>query len=240
MSVLVYQASSLRLSPKTKLRIAAALCVLLVLTLLLFGRYLVSYSQGIDLYRRAMREIEAKNYDAALALLNAASRKKLGAMTMSFVYGNRGWIYANKGLDDQAIRDLSESIWLNSEPAYVFWDRALAYHRKGEFEKALSDYGEAISRAPTLAGAYHNRGQIFADRGDWARAIVEYSEAIRCDPRNDQFFVDRGMAFAANNNLDSAIANFETALRLNRTHAGAYIQRAAAYGRKGDWTKGLQ
>lgn len=239
MSALVYQASSLNLSPKTKLRIAAALCVLLMLTLPLLGRYLVSYSQGIDLYRRAMHEVEAKNYDAALALLNAASRKNLGATAMSFVYGNRGWIYANKGLDDQAIRDFSESIRLNAEPAYVFWDRALAYHRKGEFEKALSDYGEAISRDPNLADAYHNRGQILADRGDWARAIAEYSEAIHCDPRNDQFFVDRGMAFAGNNELDNAITNFDMALKLNRTHAGAYIQRAAAYGRKGDWTKGL-
>ena len=39
--------------------------------------------------------------------------------------------------------------------------------------------------------------------------------------------------------MDSAIANFDAALGLNRTHAGAYIQRAAAYGRKGNLTKGL-
>jgi tetratricopeptide (TPR) repeat protein len=227
------------MSPRTRFFIVAAVTVPLVVGVLIPLHYIVSYSQGIELYRRGMREMDANRYDAAIALFDAASRKKLDATNMSFVYGNRGWAYVQKRLDDQAIRDFSESIRLNPEPVYAFWDRGLAYHRKGEFEKALTDYSAALSRDPNLADVYHKRAQIFADRGDWGHAIADYGEAIRCEPGNAQFFVDRGMAFAANNELDSAIANFDAAIGFNRTHAGAYIQRAAAYGRKGNWMKGL-
>jgi tetratricopeptide (TPR) repeat protein len=227
------------MSPRARFFIVAAVGVPLVVAVLMLVHYMVSYSQGIDLYRRGMREMDANRYDAAISLFDAASHKKLDATNMSFVYGNRGWAYVRKHLDDQAIRDFSESIRLNAEPVYVFWDRGLAYHRKGEFEKALTDYSAALSRDPNLADVYHKRAQIFADRGDWGQAIADYGEAIRCEPGNDQFFVDRGMAFAANNELDSAIANFDAAIGFNRTHAGAYIQRAAAYGRKGNWMKGL-
>lgn len=227
------------MSPRQRVQLVAAVAVLLLVPVLVLVHYVVDYRQGLDSYQRAMRQMGAQHYDAAIALFDAASHKKLGATTMSFVYGNRGWAYLEKGLHDQAIRDLSESIRLNAEPVYVFWDRGLAYHRKGEFEKALIDYSEALARDPNLAWAHHNRGVIFADRGEWAKAITEFSEAIRCEPRNAQFFVNRGMVFAANNELDSAIANFDAAIGLIRTHAGAYIQRAAAYGRKGNWMKGL-
>ena len=227
------------MSPRTRLLIVVAGAVLLAGVVLTLTHYMVSYTQGIDLYRRAMREMDANRYAAAIPLFDAASHKKLDATSMSFVYGNRGWAYVQKRLDDQAIRDFSESIRLNAEPVYAFWDRGLAYHRKGEFEKALTDYSAALSRDPNLVDVYHKRARIFAGRGDWAKAIVDYSEAIRCEPGNAQFFVDRGMAFAANNELDAAIANFDAAIGFKRTHAGAYIQRAAAYGRKGNWTKGL-
>jgi tetratricopeptide (TPR) repeat protein len=150
------------MSPRQRVQAVAAVAVLLIIPVWVVVRYVVGYNQGIDLFRRAMREMEAKHYDAAIALLDAASQKKLGATTMSFVYGNRGWAYLEKGLHDQAIRDLSESIRINAEPVYVFWDRGLAYHRKGEFEKALIDYGEALARDPNLAWAHHNRGKIFA------------------------------------------------------------------------------
>ena len=227
------------MSPRTRVIIVAAFAVPLVIAGLITAYYVVSYTQGIDLYRRGTRELEANRYDAAITLFDAASRKKLDAAKMSYVYGNRGRAYIEKDQDDQAIRDFSESIRLNAEPLYAFWDRGLAYHRKREFEKALADYDVILARNPNQADIYAKRAEIFAERGDWGKAIADYSEAIRCQPGNAQLFVDRGMAFAANNELDSAIANFDAAISFNRTHAGAYIQRAGAYGRKGNWTKGL-
>ena len=227
------------MSPRTRLCIVAACGLLVIATVLTSLYYFVSYTEGMDLYRCAYRELVAGHYDAAIILFDAAEHKKLGTTTLALVYGNRGWAYTNKGLDDRAIRDFSESIRLDSRPVYAVLDRGLAYHRKGEFEKAMSDYNTALSKDPNLSDAYHNRGLIFANRGDWAKAIADFSEAIRCDPANAQFFVDRGMAFAANNELDPAIANFDAAIGLNPVHAGAYIQRAGAYSLKGNVPKGL-
>src|SRR5687767_4256883 len=168
--------------------------------------YLVSYVQGTDLNARAYRQLTAARWDAAIALYDAASEKKLDTATLALVYGNRGWCYTKKELDDQAIRDFTKSIRLDPRPVYSVLNRGLAYHRKGEFEKAIVDYGTALARDPNLADAYHNRGLIFADRGEWALAIADFSEAIRCSPGNAQFFVERGMAYAADAQLDAAIA----------------------------------
>ena len=182
------------MSPRTRLFIVLAVAVPFVGAVLVGLYYLVSYSHGVDLCQRGTRELSAAHYDAAIALFDAASHKKLDATTMSLVYGNRGWAYANKRDDEQAIRDFSESIRLDPRPMYALWDRALAYHRQGEFVKALTDYDRVLARDTNLADAYHNRGQIFEGRGDWSKAIADYSEAIRCEPTNDQFFVDRGIA----------------------------------------------
>ena len=227
------------MSPRTRLYIVAVCGVLFIATVLTSLYYFVSYTEGMDLYRRAYSEVDVGHYDAAIALFDAASHKKLDRTTLALVYGNRGWAYTNKGLDDRAIRDFSESIRLDPRPVYAVLDRGLAYQRKGEFEEAISDYNTALAKDPNLPDAYHSRGLIFAGRGDWAKAIADLSEAIRCDPTNAQFFVDRGMAFAANNELDPAIANFDAALEFNPVHAGAYVQRAAAYSLEGNVPKGL-
>lgn len=227
------------MSPRTRVYIVAAVAVLFITVVTTALYYLVSYIQGVDLNRRAYRQLTAARFDDAISLYGAASHKKLDATTLALVYGNRGWCYTKKEMDDQAIADFSESIRLDPQPVYSVLDRGLAYHRKGEFEEAVRDYATALAKDPNLTDAYHNRGLIRANRGDLTLAIADFSEAIRCDPTNAQFFVDRGMAFLADDNVDAAIANFDSAIGFRRTHAGAYIQRAAAYHRKGNAAKGL-
>jgi tetratricopeptide (TPR) repeat protein len=227
------------MAPRTKLFIVAAIVALFLGATATAIFCAVSYFQGIDLNRRASDEVTAKNYGAAIALCDAALRKLLPATERAIAYGNRGWCYTKKDMDDRAIQDFTESIRLDSGPVYSVLDRGLAYHRRGQFEKALRDYDTTLAKDPNEVDALYNRGLIFADRGEWARAIADFTEAIRCEPDNAQFFVDRGMAYASNKQIDPAIANFDAALGLNPTHAGAYIQRAAAYHRKGDPGKGL-
>lgn len=227
------------MSPRTKLYIVLAVALLFITAATTALYYAVSYLQGEDLNRRAYRQLSAGHWDAAIALYDAASTKKLDRTQLALVYGNRAWCYTKKGMDDQAIQDFTKSIELDPRPVYSVLARGLAYHRKGEFEKALVDYGTALSKDPNLIDAYQGRGWIFFDRGEWALAIADFSEAIRCSPYNEQFLVDRGMAYAADNQLDRAIANFDAALRFNPLHGGAYIQRAAAYSRKGDPARGL-
>jgi tetratricopeptide (TPR) repeat protein len=227
------------MSPRTRIYIIAAGGVLFIVTALTLLYYFVSYTQGMDLYQRAYGELEAGRYDTAITLFDAASQKRIGSTTLALVYGNRGWCYTKKEMDDQAIRDFSESIRLDPRPVYSVLDRGLAFHRKGEFEKALQDYDTAIAKDPNAIDALYNRGLIFTNRGEWTRALADFTEAIRCEPQNAQLFVDRGMAFAAVKQFDAAIANFDAALTFYPNHAGAYIQRAEAYNRKGDPAKGL-
>ena len=227
------------MSPRQRFYIVAAVSLLFIGSVTIAIYYAISYGQGEDLNARAYRELRAAHWDAAIALYDQASQKHLDTTTRALVYGNRGWCYTKKELDEQAIRDFSESIRLDPKPLYSVLDRGLAYHRTGEFEKAVVDYTTALSKDPNRTDAYYNRGLIYAEKGEWALAITDFSEAIRCQPRNAQFYVYRGMACASNNQLDSAIADFDAALKFDPVQVGAYIQRAAAYARQGNPEKGL-
>lgn len=226
------------MTPRTKFWIAAGVALLIVGGIATAVFYAVSYVRGKALFARGYRESELGHFDAAIALYDSASHKLLSSTDLALVYGNRGWCYTRKEMDDRAIGDFTESIRLDPRPVYSVLDRGLAYHRKGEFEKALADYDATISKEPNEVDALYNRGLIFANRGEWIRAIADFTEAIRCQPKNAQFFVERGMAYAAVHQFDAAIANFDAALSFYPTHAGAYIQRAEAYRRKGDPVKG--
>jgi tetratricopeptide (TPR) repeat protein len=228
------------MSPRARVQLVLGIAATFVVAVATGIYYAMSYFQGQNLNARAYREMTSAHYDAAIALYDAASRKKLDATTLALVYGNRGWSYTKKGNDEQAIRDFTESIRLDPRPLYSVFDRGLAYVRKGEYEKARADLNATLEKDPNQTEAYFNRAWISMFRGEWEGAIGDFSEAIRCEPREPQYYVDRGMACAANAQIDPAIASFDSALALNRGHAGAYIQRAAAYARKGNSNKGLK
>src|ERR1043166_3854724 len=150
------------MTPRTRVLIVLAIALLFVCVGAAALYCVVSYFQGNQLYARGYKETLSGNYDVAIALYSAASRKILDSTTLALAYGNRGWCYANKRNDDQAIRDYTESIRIDPRPVYSVLDRGLAYHRKGEFEKALTDYNTAISKDPNALDALYYRGVIFA------------------------------------------------------------------------------
>lgn len=167
------------MSPRQRFYIVAAIALLFfgsVATAIYYG---ISYLEGKDLNAQAFRELRSEHWDAAIALYSQASRKKLDTTTLALVYGNRGWCYTKKELDEQAIRDFSESIRLDPKPLYSVLDRGLAYHRTGDFEKALVDYATALSKDPNLSGVYNYRGQIYSGKGEWALAVADFSDASR-------------------------------------------------------------
>ena len=50
----------------------------------------------------------------------------------------------NKGDDDEAIADYSESSRLNPKDADAYNNRGNAWSNKGDYDKAITDYNEAI------------------------------------------------------------------------------------------------
>ena len=104
------------MSPRVRLYIVLTVGLLFITTVTTAVYYLVSYVQGVDLNRRAYGQLIAGKWDAAIALYDAASHKKLDATTLALVYGNRGWCYTRKEMDDEAIRDYTQSIRLDPRP----------------------------------------------------------------------------------------------------------------------------
>ena len=83
------------MSLRAKLYLVFAVLALFITTVTTAIYYLVSYVQGEELNQRAYRQLSAANWDAAIALYDAASHKKLPATTLALVFAGTGAIVIN-------------------------------------------------------------------------------------------------------------------------------------------------
>jgi len=97
----------------------------------------------------------------------------------SIAYSNRGTAYADKGLYDKAIADLTEAIALAPYSADAYNGRAWAYHLEREDAKGLPDAQMAVSLAPNDADSVETRAEIYERLGRHADAIADYRAALK-------------------------------------------------------------
>ena len=133
---------------------------------------------------RGLLQLEAKNYDRAIADLDEAlSRDKEDKYA---VYG-RGTAYLEKRDYERAIADLSEAIRLDHPAkADAYQDRGRAHVLQGRAAQGIADLSEAIRLTPNDLRAYNNRGWAYEFSGDKTRAIADFRKALSLD-RNNQF-----------------------------------------------------
>jgi tetratricopeptide (TPR) repeat protein len=177
------------------------------------------------------------DYDTAIAQYSAALHETIGNDQKAFIYLNRGVAYNFKSRFDDAIRDHTEALRLNSKLADAYAGRGWAYLCKGDVDRAIIDLGKAIKLDPNSQSAYYNRALIVAGRGEFDKALLDFDEAIRCAPKWAYPLVARGLCYAAKNDLDRALASFDGAVAMEPTNATAYLERSKLYARIGDRDK---
>ena len=94
---------------------------------------------------------------------------------------DRGKRDYNSGQFDQAVKDLTECIKLNSRRADVFYWRSLTYPALHQNDQAVLDLGEAIKLDPHSASAFLNRGLIYSNEGKHDLAIADFDRALALD-----------------------------------------------------------
>jgi tetratricopeptide (TPR) repeat protein len=121
---------------------------------------------------------------------------------LSLVYANRGLIYAYKEDWDQAIRDYTKAIELDSKKVWVYVRRGQAYYLRGV--------------ATTMAG---NASQASRDN---QQALDDYNRALELQDASSEIYIARSKAQAAAGNLDKALRDATVATTHNPGNAAVW------------------
>ncbi len=171
-----------------------------------------------------------KDLDKKIELYTEAIIKNPG---YAEAYNNRGNIYSEKGIYDEAIKDYSKAMELKPHCAKVFYNRGKAYLDKGDYNSAIGDFSTAIGIESDFASYYNSRGMAYFNKGDVEASIIDYNMAIKLDSENSEAYMNRGVAYRYIGDLDNAIKDYTMAIQLKPENALAYNNRGVAYVKKG-------
>ena len=132
-----------------------------------------------EAFKRAEHDMDAKQYDKAIADYTEAIRLKPDYADAHY---NRGNAYYYLQQYDEAVADYSEVIRLKPDYADAYYNRGDAYVGLQQYDKAVADYSEVIRLKPDYADTYNNRGNAYYDLKQYDKAIADYSDLVRERP----------------------------------------------------------
>ena len=157
---------------------------------------------------------------------------------------DRGLHKQEKGDNQGAIADYTESIKLKPDYALTYNNRGNAYRKLKDFQKAIADYNKSIQINQNwgnigLWAAYNNRGLAHYNLKDYQKAIADYNKAIELKPDYALAYNNRGLAHHYQKNYQKAIADYNKAIELKPDYALAYNSRGFAYYEMKDYQKAI-
>ena len=139
----------------------AALTASVIVVAISFVAYgIASFVAGNKLAEEGYEAIVLDEHELAIEKLTAALQNRLSEYQRSIVYTNRGVAYNRERRFNEAIRDFTDGLRLNSDLPEAYAGRGWAYQQKREFDKAIVDLNEAIKRNPNSKLAYYSRGLL--------------------------------------------------------------------------------
>lgn len=177
--------------------------------------YSDAYEAIVELQQsRAMHDIQARNYDAAMAKLAEARTAAMHtdpldpqalalrgyiAKTLAQIAEARGNQPERQAYYDEAARFFSHVVQLDPGNASAHNGLGNVEHARGNLDRAIAAYNRAIELIPYYTAAYHDLALAFEDkmeaepqrRNKWCKeALRAWQEAYRLAP-NDHTFSER-------------------------------------------------
>jgi tetratricopeptide (TPR) repeat protein len=126
-----------------------------------------------------------QDWDKAIDLFRKATdRDRKFAPNLAVAYQQRGFAAATDQKFQDAIRDFSEAIKINSQDARIYEQRAAVEMKMKESDKALADYSEAIKLKPNEVRYYLLRSYIYETKDDVKNSMADTERALKLDPGN--------------------------------------------------------
>jgi tetratricopeptide (TPR) repeat protein len=95
-----------------------------------------------------------------------------------------GFMNAEKGRMDAAIRDFERAVALKPGDADTVFNLAFILQRQGKHQEALEHFQRAVEASPFLDRAWYGMGLSLSKLGRYEEAAAKFSEAARLQPMN--------------------------------------------------------
>ncbi len=185
-----------------------------------------------EVYRRAQRNLEVRNFGAAeidFTLVLELNEK------LERAYYYRGISRIELKKYRAAIDDFSQALALKPNDSDTYFRRGLTYLRIEEHLLALKDFSAALVESPKDERLYYARATSKMGLEDFRGAIADYDQAIRFSKgRNLQFFRNRAEAFIRLRVFPAALADFNYVISREPRNPQNYLARASVRLRAGD------
>lgn len=144
-------------------------------------------------------------------------------------YLARGEFLLEKGLLDEAMKDLNRSVELNpaSSPAYV--NRGIIFFKKGAYRQAMEEYNKVLLLNPDYFKAYLNRANLWGRLGRYREAIVDYTRALELNPDFLVAYFYRAITYRKLGLFGPAVNDLTRMLELDPGDAGVLALRGKSY-----------
>ncbi len=189
------------------------------------------------LYDDALRLLEAHQYSAALARVQAALALAPERHDCHFLASTcaleLGDLVRSDAEADSAIRHCPAG---HPELGRYYYHRGFLENTLGRREQAIRDWVVAAHHNPDHPLAFAQLGRAYADRGQYGEARRYLQEARRLDPGNAEYALLLGTYYLRDNDWNGAQQPLQEAARLDPTaslayrHLGYCAMQSARYG----------
>lgn len=124
-----------------------------------------------------------------------------------------GAVLTAKGKMEEAVDQVTKSIWINPNYPHAHNNLASIMARQGAFDVALTHYRNAVKIDPAYLDARNNMGVILLRRGKPEEAARAFREVLKMSPEYLDARVNLGNALTEQKLFDEAVRQYEIALQ---------------------------
>lgn len=157
------------------------------------------------------------------------------ALLTSSCFGSfsEGEIHFRNGDYEKAIKEFSQTLFINITDINSLHLRARAYEELEQYKEALEDYKRIINIDPRYAQAYAGIGKLYWIQKDYINAEMHLLIAAKYDENDFQIIYLLGRAMIMNENFKSADEFFSIASKLNPKDGKVYFYQGIARSKLG-------
>lgn len=174
-----------------------------------------SYQDNVDL---AKRKLNAKMYEEAISLIDAAIAKKPKVADNYFI---KGMCFFRQYKHKEATEQFDKAIARDNKKWVYFKYRGDSQYNTDHFEPALQDYSKAIELEKTQKNdtLFWYRADTYRKLNRYKEAIEDYDKAIRLNDKNAELFYHRAYMKAVLKDTSNACQDYQKAYEMGVVRA---------------------
>ena len=138
--------------------------------------------------------------EKALEYSTQAIRLKPAAAT----FDRRGYILAQLGRHDEAIRDFHKALDANPQLPDAHNNLGVSLQAIGDNEEAIESFSRAVALRPTYADAWNNKGLACQALGRFDQAMDAHRQAVKSDPKHSNALAELAATLERGNQIAEA------------------------------------